>query len=46
MALRRVCVEQNQLSGCGLEVEKRYADVTGSTYNPEHTEFAVVARTQ
>jgi hypothetical protein len=25
-------------------VEKRYADVAGSTYKPEHTEFAVVAR--
>ncbi len=27
-----------------LDVEKRYADVAGLTYNPEHTEFAVVAR--
>ena len=24
--------------------EERYSDVAGSTYNPEHTEFAVVAR--
>ncbi len=37
---------EHELSGCGLEVEKCYADVTGSTYNPEHTEFAVVARKQ
>ena len=36
-------VEQ-ELNGCGLVVETRYADVAGSTYKPEHTEFAVVAR--
>jgi cyclopropane fatty-acyl-phospholipid synthase-like methyltransferase len=33
-----------ELNRCDLEVEKRYADVAGSTYQPEHTEFAVVAR--
>ncbi len=33
-----------ELNGSGLDVEKRYADVAGSTENPEHTEFAVVAR--
>ena len=35
---------EHELSGCGLEVEKRYADVAGSKYDPEHAEFAVVAR--
>jgi cyclopropane fatty-acyl-phospholipid synthase-like methyltransferase len=35
---------EQELNGCGLDIEKRYADVAGSTYNPEHTEFAVVAR--
>jgi cyclopropane fatty-acyl-phospholipid synthase-like methyltransferase len=35
---------EHELNGCGLDVEKRYADVAGSTYDPEHTEFAVVAR--
>jgi cyclopropane fatty-acyl-phospholipid synthase-like methyltransferase len=35
---------EQELSGCGLDIEKRYADVAGSTYNPEHSEFAVVAR--
>ena len=35
---------ERELNGCGLDVEQRYADVAGSTYNPEHTEFAVVAR--
>lgn len=35
---------EQELNGCGLDVEKRYADVAGSTYKPEHTEFAVVAR--
>jgi cyclopropane fatty-acyl-phospholipid synthase-like methyltransferase len=35
---------EHELSVCGLEIEKRYADVTGSPYHPEHTEFAVVAR--
>jgi SAM-dependent methyltransferase len=34
----------HELKRCGLDVEKRYADVAGSTYDPEHTEFAVVAR--
>ena len=37
---------EHELSGCGLEIEKRYADVTGAPYNPEHTEFALVARKQ
>ncbi len=37
---------EHELNGCGLEVEQRYADVAGSTYIPEHTEFAVVSRTQ
>ncbi len=37
---------EQELNGCGLDVEKRYADVAGSTYSPEHTEFAVVARKQ
>ncbi len=37
---------EQELNGCGLDVEKRYADVTGSTYNPELTEFAMVARKQ
>jgi cyclopropane fatty-acyl-phospholipid synthase-like methyltransferase len=35
---------EQELNGCGLDIEKRYADVAGSTYDPEHTEFAVVAR--
>jgi cyclopropane fatty-acyl-phospholipid synthase-like methyltransferase len=35
---------EHELNSCGLDVEKRYADVAGSTYSPEHTEFAVVAR--
>ena len=35
---------QQELNDCGLDVERRYADVAGSPYNPEHTEFAVVAR--
>jgi len=35
---------EHELNGCDLEVEKRYADVAGSPYDPEHTEFAVVAR--
>ena len=35
---------EKELIGCGLEVEERYADVAGSTYDPEQTEFAVVAR--
>jgi hypothetical protein len=35
---------EKELNGCGLEVEERYADVAGSTYDPEQTEFAVVAR--
>ena len=35
---------EHELKGSGLDVEKRYGDVAGSTYNPEHTEFAVVAR--
>ena len=29
---------------CGFAIEKFYADVAGSPYNPETTEFAVVAR--
>jgi cyclopropane fatty-acyl-phospholipid synthase-like methyltransferase len=35
---------ERELNRCGLEVDERYADVAGATYNPEHTEFAVVAR--
>jgi cyclopropane fatty-acyl-phospholipid synthase-like methyltransferase len=35
---------EHELNGCDLDVENRYADVAGSTYNPEHTEFAVVTR--
>ncbi len=35
---------EQELNGCGLDAEERYADVAGSTYDPEHTEFAVVAR--
>ncbi len=35
---------KHELNGCGLDVETRYADVAGSTYIPEHTEFAVVSR--
>ncbi len=35
---------EQELNGCGLDVEKRYADVAGSTYTPEHAEFALVAR--
>ena len=35
---------EQELNYCGLDVEKRCADVAGSTYKPEHTEFAVVAR--
>jgi SAM-dependent methyltransferase len=35
---------EDELNGCGLEVEKRFADVAGSAYDPDHTEFAVVAR--
>ena len=35
---------EQELNGCGLDVDARYADVAGSNYAPEHTEFAVVAR--
>jgi cyclopropane fatty-acyl-phospholipid synthase-like methyltransferase len=35
---------EHELGGCGLDVEARFADVAGSTYDPVHTEFAVVAR--
>ena len=35
---------EQELKGCGLEAEGLFADVAGSTYEPEHTEFAVVAR--
>ncbi len=34
----------HELNDCGLDVEKLYADVAGSPYDPELTEFAVVAR--
>jgi cyclopropane fatty-acyl-phospholipid synthase-like methyltransferase len=34
----------DEMSDCGLDVEERYADVAGSPYDPEHAEFAVVAR--
>ena len=33
-----------ELNRCGLEVEKRFADVAGSPYDPGHTEFAAVVR--
>ncbi len=33
-----------ELEECGFAVEGVYADVAGSPYNPETTEFAVVAR--
>ena len=32
------------LNGCGLECREALRDVNGSTYNPEHTQFAAVAR--
>jgi cyclopropane fatty-acyl-phospholipid synthase-like methyltransferase len=37
-------VLEQELNSCGLEVEERYADVAGSTYDSEQAEFAVVAR--
>ena len=37
---------EHELNGGGLDVEKCYADVAGSAYIPEHTEFAVVSRKQ
>jgi cyclopropane fatty-acyl-phospholipid synthase-like methyltransferase len=33
-----------EFTDSGLEVEGRYADVAGSTFDPDSTEFAVVAR--
>lgn len=35
---------EQELGSCDLQVEERYADVAGSTYDPEHAEFAVLAR--
>ena len=35
---------EHELNDCGLDVEKRYADVAGSAYDSKQTEFAVVAR--
>jgi hypothetical protein len=43
---RSLTTLEHELNDCDLYVEKRYADVTGSTYNPERTEYAVVARKQ
>jgi len=37
---------ERELNDCGLAVETRYGDVAGSTYDPVHSEFAVVARRQ
>ena len=34
---------EKELAECGFAVEKFYSDVAGSPYNPESTEFAVVA---
>ncbi|MFC2173205.1 SAM-dependent methyltransferase [Acidobacteriota bacterium] len=33
-----------ELAKCGLTADKYYSDVAGSPYNPEGTEFAVVAK--
>jgi cyclopropane fatty-acyl-phospholipid synthase-like methyltransferase len=35
---------EKELAECGFVVEKFYSDVAGSPYNPETTEFAVVAK--
>ena len=35
---------EKELAECGFAVEGFYSDVAGSPYNPETTEFAVVAR--
>jgi len=35
---------EKELANCGFAIEKFYADVAGLPYNPETTEFAVVAR--
>ena len=35
---------ERDFDDCGLAVEKRYADVAGAVFDPEHAEFAVVAR--
>ena len=35
---------EKELLECGFAVEKLYSDVVGSSYNPETTEFAVVAK--
>ncbi len=35
---------EKELAECGFAVEKFYSDVAGSSYNPESTEFAVVAK--
>ena len=35
---------ERELESCGLGIEERYADVAGTRYRPEDSEFAVVAR--
>lgn len=35
---------EKELAECGFAVEKFYSDVAGSPYNPESTEFSVVAK--
>jgi len=35
---------ERELAECGFTVEAFYSDVAGSTYDPESTEFAVVAK--
>jgi len=35
---------EKELAECGFAVEKFYSDVAGSEYDPDSTEFAVVAR--
>jgi len=37
---------EKEFTECGFIVEDLYSDVAGSTYSPENTEFAVVARKQ
>ena len=35
---------EKELAACGLAVENFYSDIAGSPYNPETTEFAVIAK--
>ena len=35
---------EKELAACGLAVENFYSDIAGSPYNPETTEFAVMAK--